>query len=154
VTYFFQIIPMDAESHNSWDPSEIVEYHPADLSCVVKWIKVRKEQIWDNYYLVRDPVENVTSYEVYKSDWADMTDARLVWNLTWTRFQYLFDKDAKKDEYAYYQVQAICLDWTSVIVDKAQKVKVWPVENMLLIIIISIFVYSLYKLHKISDEQI
>lgn len=152
-TYYFQIIPMDAESHNSWEPSEIVEYHSDDLSCIVKGIKVRKEQIWDNYYLVRDPVENVTSYEVYKSDWADMTDARLVWNLTWTRFQYLFDKDATKDEYAYYQVQAICADWTTIIVDKAQKVKVWPIENMLLIIIISIFVYSLYRLHKISDER-
>ena len=100
-TYYFQIIPVDAESHNSWEPSEIVEYKPETLSCVVKWIKVRKEQIWDNHYLVRDPVENVTSYEVYKSDWADMTDARLVWNLTGTRFQYLFDKDAQKDEYAY-----------------------------------------------------
>ena len=153
ILYYFQIIPMDAESHNSWDPSEVVEYHPTSVSCVVKGIKVRKEQIWDNYYLVRDPVENVSSYEVYKSDWADMTDARLVWHLTWTRFQYLFDKDAKKDEYAYYQVQAICLDWTSIIVDKAQKVKVWPVENMLLIIIISIFVYSLYRLQKISDEM-
>lgn len=151
--YHFQIIPMDADSHNSWDPSEIVTYRPASISCVVKWIKVRKEQIWDNYYLVWDPIENVTSYEVYRSDWADMTDARLVWNLTWTRFQYLFDKDAQKDEYAYYQVEAICADWTSIIVDKAQRVKVWPVENTLLVLIISIFVYSLYRLNKISDRD-
>ena len=152
--YYFQIVPMDADSHNSGDPSEIVEYRPAAASCVVKWIKVRKEQIGDNYYLVWDPVENVTSYEVYRSDWADMTDARLVWSLTGTRFQYLFDKDAQKDEYAYYQVQAICADWTSIIVDKAQRVKVWPVENTLLVLIISIFVYSLYRLNKISDRDI
>lgn len=152
--YYFQIIPMDNEFHNSWEPTEIMEYHhQAVQPCIVKWIKVRKEQIGDNYFLVWDPVENVTSYEVYKSDWADMTDARLVWNLTWTRFQYLFDKDAKKEEYAYYQVQAICKDWTSVIVDKAQKVQVWPVENTLLILIISIFIYSLYRLHKLSDRD-
>lgn len=59
----------------------------------------------------------------------------------------------KKEEYAYYQVQAICKDWTSVIVDKAQKVQVWPVENTLLILIISIFIYSLYRLHKLSDRD-
>lgn len=153
-SYYFQIIPMDSEAHNSGDPSEIVEYHSAAITCIVKWIKVRKEQIWDNHYLVWDPVANVTLYEVYKSDWADMTDARLVWSLTGTRFQYLFDKDATKDEYAYYQVQAICPDWTTVIIDKAQKVKVWPVENILLIIIISIFIYSLYRLHKISDREV
>lgn len=153
--YYFQIVPMDIELHNSGEPTEIIEYyHQSTQPCVVKWIKVRKEQIWDNYYLVWDPIENVTSYEVYRSDWADMTDARLVWNLTWTRFQYLFDKDAKKEEYAYYQVQAICKDWTSVIVDKAQKVQVWPVENTLLIIIISVFIYSLYRLHKLSDRDI
>lgn len=153
-SYFFQIIPIDtSDSHKIWEASEIVEYHPAALSCVVKWIKVTTEQIWDNYYLVWDPVENAISYEVYKSDRADMTDARLVWNLTGTRFQYLYDKDAIKDEYAFYQVQAICPDWNNVIVDKAQKVKVWPVENLLLIVIISIFVYSLFRLHKISDKE-
>lgn len=152
-TYFFQIVPMDLESHKSWDPSDIVEYRPATLSCVVKWIKVRKEQIWDNYYLIRDPVENAIAYEVYRSDWADMTDSRLVWSLTGTRFQYLFNPDAEKDEYAYYQVEAICPDWKNVVVDEAQKVKVWPVENMLLVIVISIFVYSLYRLNKISDEN-
>lgn len=152
-TYFFQIIPMDLESHKSWEPSDIIEYRPASLACVVKWIKVRKEQIWDNYYLIWDPVENAIAYEVYRSDWADMTDSRLVWSLTGTRFQYLFNPDAEKDEYAYYQVEAICPDWKNVIVDKAQKVKVWPIENMLLVIVISIFVYSLYRLNKISDEN-
>ena len=152
-TYYFQIIPQDENSHTSWDPSDVVEYRPSALACVVKWIKVVTEKIWDNYYLVRDPVENAISYEVYRSDWADMTDARLVWSLTGTRFQYLYNPDATKDEYAFYQVQAICPDWKSVVVDKAQKVKVWPVENILLIIIISIFVYSLYRLNKISDDN-
>lgn len=153
ISYFFQIIPQDAESHTSWDPSEIVEYHASILPCVVKWIKVTTEKIWDNYYLVRDPVENAISYEVYRSDWADMTDSRLVWNLTGTRFQYLYNPDVTRDEYAYYQVQAICPDGQNMVVDKAQKVKVWPVENILLIIVLSIFVYSLYKLNRISDDN-
>lgn len=153
-TYYFQITPLDEESHKSWEPSEIVEYiYSALLPCVVKWIKVTTEHIWDNYYLIRDPVENAVSYEVYKSDWADMTNSRLVGSLTGTRFQYLFDPTAQKDQYAYYQVQAICPDGNNVKVDNAKEVKVWPLENTLLVIIISIFVYSMYRLNKISDRD-
>ena len=151
-TYYFQIVPQDNEAHTSWDPSDIVEYRAEALSCVVKWIKVKTERIWDNYYLVRDPVENAIAYEVYRSDWADMTDSRLVWSLTGTRFQYLYNPDATTDEYAFYQVQALCPDWKTLVVDQAQKVKVWPMENILLVIIISIFIYSLYRLNRISDE--
>lgn len=152
VTYYFQISPLDSDSHTSWDPSEIVEYHAASQPCIVKWINVKTEKIWDNYYLVWDPVENVRRYEVYRSDRADMTDSRKVWDLTWTRFQYLYDENATKDEYAYYQVQAICSDGSNVVIDKAQKVKVWPFENTLLVIIISVFVYSIYRLHKFWEE--
>jgi len=153
-TYYFQIIPIDEESHKSWEPSEIVEYiYNALLPCVVKWINVTTEHIWDNYYLVRDPVENAISYEVYKSEWADMTNSRLVWSLTGTRFQYLFDPTAQTDQYAYYQVQATCPDGNSVKIDSAKEVKVWPLENTLLVVIISIFVYSMYKLNKISDRD-
>lgn len=153
-TYYFQIIPIDEESHKSWEPSEIVEYiYSALLPCVVKWIKVTTEHIWDNYYLIRDPVENAIAYEVYKSEWADMTNSRLVGSLTGTRFQYLFDPTAKTDQYAYYQVQAICPDGNNVKIDDAKEVKVWPLENTLLVIIISIFVYSMYKLNKISDRD-
>ncbi len=152
VTYYFQISPLDSDSHTSWDPSEIVEYHAASQPCIVKWINVKTEKIWDNYYLVWDPVENVRRYEVYRSDRADMTDSRKVWDLTWTRFQYLYDENATKDEYAYYQVQAICSDGSNVVIEKAQKVKVWPFENTLLVIIISVFVYSIYRLHKFWEE--
>ena len=148
--YYFQILPLDDLSHSSWDPSEIVEYNPAamEVSCVVKWIIVKSEKIWDKYFLIWDAVENVTKYEIYRSDWEDMSDIKKVWETTDTRFEYFFDKYAEKDQYAYYQVQAICWDWSSITIDQAQKVKVWPFENTLLIIIITLFLYSIYKLYR------
>ena len=149
-TYYFQISPLDDESHSSWEPSSIVEYNPQETkhSCVVQWITVKSEKIWDKYFLLRDEVENATKYEIYRSDWEDMSDKKLVWETTETKFEYFFDKYAEKDQYAYYQVQAICSDGTNVTVDKAQKVQVWPFENTILIIIITLFLYAVYKLYR------
>ena len=108
--------------------------------------KIRK--IWDKYFLVRDEVENATKYEIYRSDWEDMSDKKLVWETTETRFEYFFDKYAEKDQYAFYQVQAICADGSNVAIDNAQKVQVWPFENTMLIIIITLFLYAVYKLYR------
>jgi len=148
--YYFQVLPLDSWLHASGEPSEVVEYNPKEVyaSCVVKWILVKSEKIWDKYFLVWDPAENVTKYEIYRSDWEDMSDMKKVWETTGTRFEYFFDRYAEKDQYAYYQVQAICSDGGNVIIDEAQRVKVGPFENTLLIIIITIFVYSIYRLYR------
>ncbi len=151
--YYFQILPLDDWLHASWEPSEIVEYNPKEVysSCVVKWIIVTSEKIWDKYYLTRDDVENVTKYEIYKSDREDMSDMKKVWETTETRFEYNFNKYAESDQYAYYQVEAICSDWSTVTIDEAKEVKVWPIENTLLVIIIALFFYSIYRLYKTTD---
>ncbi|MCK9466999.1 MAG: fibronectin type III domain-containing protein [Candidatus Absconditabacterales bacterium] len=149
-TYYFQISPLDDESHSSGEPSSIVEYNPQETkhSCVVQGITVKSEKIGDKYFLLRDEVENATKYEIYRSDWEDMSDKKLVGETTETKFEYFFDKYAEKDQYAYYQVQAICSDGTNVTVDKAQKVQVGPFENTILIIIITLFLYAVYKLYR------
>lgn len=149
-TYYFQITPLDDKSHSSWEPSSVVEYNPEEIkaSCIVQWIEVKSEKIWDKYFLVRDEVENATKYEIYRSDWEDMSDKKLVWETTETRFEYFFDKYAEKDQYAFYQVQAICADGSNVAIDNAQKVQVWPFENTMLIIIITLFLYAVYKLYR------
>ena len=149
-TYYFQITPMDNSLHASWDPSEIFEFNPEKMyhTCVIKWISVKSEKIWDKYYLVRSPVDYATSYQIYRSDWEDMSSMNLVWETTWTRFEYYFDKTSESDQYAYYQVQAICEDGSVAIIDDAQKVKVWPFENMMLILIITAFIYCIYRLYR------
>lgn len=148
--YYFQILPLDSLLHASGEPSEVIEYNPKEIysSCIVKWIIVESEKIWDKYFLVWDAVENVTKYEIYRSDWEDMSNMKKVWETTETRFEYFFDRYAEKDQYAYYQVQAICSDGSNVVIDEAQKVKVGPFENTLLIIIITMFGYSIYRLYK------
>ncbi len=148
--YYFQILPLDEGLHASGEPSEIVEYNPMEVysSCVVKWIILSSEKIWDKYYLTRWDVENVTKYEVYKSDREDMSDKKKVWEVEEARFEYPFNRYAEQDEYAYYEIQAICSDGTNVTIDEAKKVKVWPFENTILIIIITLFLYSMFRLYR------
>ncbi|MEI7920040.1 MAG: hypothetical protein WCH65_08000 [bacterium] len=43
---------------------------------------------------------------------------------TGTMFEYPFNKFAKKDQYAYYLVEAICKDGTSLKVDNVKKIHV------------------------------
>ncbi|HKL44406.1 MAG TPA: fibronectin type III domain-containing protein [Candidatus Absconditabacterales bacterium] len=151
--YYFQILPLDDGLHASGEPSEIVEYNPKEVysSCVVKGIIVTSEKIGDKYYLTRDDVENVTKYEIYKSDREDMSDMKKVGETTETRFEYNFNKYAESDQYAYYQVEAICSDGSTVTIDEAKEVKVGPIENTLLVIIIALFFYSIYRLYKTTD---
>jgi hypothetical protein len=148
--YYFQILPLDESLHSSGEPSEIIEYNPKEIqsSCVVKWIILSSEKIWDNYYLTRDDVENVTKYEIYKSDREDMSNKKKVWETTESRFEYPFNKYAEQDEYAYYEIQAICSDWVAISLENVKKVKVWPFENTILIIIITLFLYSMFRLYR------
>lgn len=151
--YYFQILPLDEWLHSSGEPSEVVEYNPKEVysSCVVKWIVVSSEKIGDKYYLTRDNVENVSKYEIYKSDREDMSDMKKVWETTGTRFEYSFNRYAEQDQYAYYQVQAVCSDGSNIVIDEAKEIKVWPFENTLLIIIITLFLYSMYRLHRTAE---
>jgi len=151
--YYFQILPLDMSLNAAGNASEIVEYNPKDVysSCVVKWITLSSEKIWDKYYLTRDTVDNTTKYEIYKSEWEDMSQKKKVWESTGTMFEYPFNRYAEQDEYAYYEVQAICSDGTNVTLENVKKVKVWPFENTILIIIITLFLYSIYRLYRTVD---
>lgn len=151
--YYFQIIPMDMESHASWTPSEVFEYNPEAVyaKCVIQGITVKSEKIWDKYYLIRDPVENAVSYQIYRSDWQDMSSKTMVWETEETRFEYYFNPNAESDQYAYYQIQATCADGSNVVIDDVEKVKVWPFENIIIIFVITWFVYCIYRLYRTID---
>lgn len=153
--YYFQIIAMDMDSHASGSPSDIFEYNPDTVyaSCVIQWVVVKSEKIWDKYYLIRDPVENAVSYQIYRSDWKDMSSKTMVWETSETRFEYYFNPDAESDQYAYYQIQATCADGSNVMIEDVEKVKVWPFENIILILIVTWFVYCIYRLYRTIDVQ-
>ena len=72
---------------------------------------------------------------------------------TGTMFEYPFNKLAKKEEYAYYVVQAVCKDGTNLKLDTVKKVQVGPVENVLLFLIMSAFLYSMYRLYMYATKE-
>jgi hypothetical protein len=158
-TYYFQIYPLDINWNTIGTPSEIVEAQPwhlaSDTSCIVKNITVWTQKIWDKRYLVRDAVINATKYIVYRSEYSTETTANMnkVWETTDNKFYYPFDNFATKNEYAYYIVEAECADGNSVKLDNVKKVQVWPVENMILFIVISLFFYSVYKLYSFTKND-
>lgn len=168
--YYFQVIPLNAENIADGIPSEIMEFmmpistgagpdlialsgaefdHPsAELpTCVVKNIKVATQKIWNKYYLVWDRVDNATKYLIYKSDYADNTDKAFVGETELTRFEYPFDKTSEEDVYAYYTVEALCADGNKALLTEAQKVKVGPIEDMMLILTMTTLGYLLYRLY-------
>ncbi|MEI7563147.1 MAG: hypothetical protein WCJ39_05805 [bacterium] len=125
--YYFQITPLDAQEQILGKPSAITEAVVGDaISCVVKGIIVSDQQIGDKHYLVRSGVQNVDTYVIYRSEFetSDTSKMQKVGETTGTMFEYPFNKLAKKDEFAYYIVQANCKDGTNLKLDTVKKVKV------------------------------
>lgn len=154
-TYYFQITPLDANETAIWTPSSVVNtLVGSDLSCVVKDITVVSQKIWDKYYLTRSGVENADKYIVYRSDFetSDSSKMQKVGETTGTMFEYPFNKATKKEQYAFYLVEAACKDGTNLKIDNAKKIQVWPVENILLFIVIALFGYCVYKLYRYSND--
>lgn len=150
VIYYFKITPLNADLSPLWAASNIVSFDASWPTCTVQNIIILDEKIWDKHYLVRSGVENVDKYIVYRSDFetSDVSKMKKVWETTGAKFEYPFNKFSKKDEYAFYVVQALCKDWTEIKIDNVKKVQVWPVENILLVVMFSIFAYSLYRLYQ------
>lgn len=177
--YFFKIQPLNIQNIADGLPSDVLEFtmpiaswtgpnqtalsasglemtpdHPTAAlpTCVVKNIKVSTQKIGNKYYLVRNKIENATKYLVYKSDFADNSDKSFLGETELTRFEYPFDKTSKEDIYAYYTVEALCADGNKAVLTEAQKVKVGPVEDMMLILTLTMLGYLIYRLYSYREE--
>lgn len=177
--YFFKIQPLSIQNIADGLPSDVLEFtmpiaswtgpnqtalsasglemtpdHPTAAlpTCVVKNIKVSTQKIGNKYYLVRNKIENATKYLVYKSDFADNSDKSFLGETELTRFEYPFDKTSKEDVYAYYTVEALCADGNKAVLTEAQKVKVGPVEDMMLILTLTMLGYLIYRLYSYREE--
>jgi hypothetical protein len=97
---------------------------------------------------------NIEKYIVYRSEFetSEISKMQKVGETTGTMFEYPFNKLSKKEGYAYYQVEGICKDGTTLKVDNVKKIVVGPAENILLIILISLFGYTIYKLYGYSKN--
>lgn len=116
-------------------------------TCVVKNIQFGTKKIGNKYYLTRNKVKNVEKYLVYRSDFADGSNKQFVGETEVPRFEYPFDTTAEEDIYAYYSVEAICTDGKKFVVANAEKVKVGPLEDMMLILACTFLFYLMYKLY-------
>lgn len=154
-TYYFQITPLNEEGEEIGEPSEVTSTKIGeDISCIVLGINVTGTKIGDKYYLVRSAVNNIEKYVIYRADFEtnDTEKMQKVGETTGTMFEYPFNANSKKKEYAYYLVEGICKDGTSIKIDSAKKIQVGPAENILLIILISLFGYTIYKLYEYSKH--
>jgi hypothetical protein len=67
-------------------------------------------------------------------------------------FEYPFNKTSKKEAYAYYLIQWVCKDGTALNIDSVKKIQTGPAENIILIVLISLFGYTIYKLYGFSKN--
>ncbi len=153
--YYFQITPLDSAGNPSGTASEITEATIGEaISCVVVGIKVTDQQIGEKHYLVRTAVNNIEKYIIYRSEFetSEVSNMQKVGETTGVMFEYPFNKLAKKESYAYYLVEGVCKDGTTLKIDNVKKITVGPAENILLVILISLFAYTIYRLYGFSKN--
>lgn len=154
-TYYFRVTPLDLNNNPTGTPSEVTETKIGEeTNCVVVGIKITTGQIGDKYYLIRSGVNNVEKYIVYRSDFeaSESSQMQKVGETTGTMFEYPFNPNTKQYKYSYFIVEAVCKDGTNLKIDSTKKIVVGPAENILLVILISIFGYVIYKLYGYSKN--
>ena len=67
------------------------------------------------------------------------------------KFPYPFDPQAQAEAYAYYAVIAVCQDGTSLQLGATQKVKVGPMSNIMLVLLVTMMIFGIYRMRKVSN---
>ncbi len=153
--YYFQITPLDSNGNPIGTASEITQAKVGEaISCIVVGIIVSTQQIGDKYYLTWTGVANIDKYVIYRSEFetSDTASMQKVGETTGAMFEYPFNKFSKKNLYAYYLVEWVCKDGTNLKIDSVKKLQVGPAENILLVIMISLFGYTIYKLYGYAKD--
>ncbi len=159
--YYFQITPLNEEEKKNGNSSPIIEYifwwntSEKNTNCVISNITVKKETIDGENYLVWTASENIEKYEIYRIDVANskttISDMEKIGETKDTKFAYPFDFNSKEEKYAYYAIQGICKNGQKIQIGNIEKVKVGPFDNLLIILILSGLVFSMYKLYTIDN---
>jgi len=102
--------------------------------------------------LVWDKVDDVKEYIIYRSEFqvSLLTQMQEIARTKDTSYHYPFDRTTKNKEYAYFAVEAICEWGGKAALDDIKKVQVWPVTNMLALIILTILWYGLWRVYYFS----
>jgi len=103
---------------------------------------------WSKYYLTRSPVANAKKYLVYRQETRPgaLSEMRLVWETNDPMFEYPFDPSASADQYAWYAVEAVCDHSSATQLWDFTKVKVWPEETALMILLTILLLRGMRKM--------
>lgn len=151
-TIKFIITKPQPGQENTWNANTDPTWVSIKPRCIVENISTRTTKIWDNYYLIRDKIENVSKYIVYSSTMPDGSDKMKVYETTDTSYQYPFDKTSEEDKFAYFWIVWICDDGQELELTGATKVQVWPAENFFLLLCMTFLIYSGIKLFRQTEE--
>lgn len=122
-------MPLDQSRAPIGTSSEVVQATIGEeIGCTVVGIVVTTGQIGDKYYLMRSGVTNIEKYIIYRSEFetSDMTQMQKVGETTGTVFEYPFNPTpaSRQYKYAYYLVEGVCKDGTTIKIDNAKKITV------------------------------
>ncbi len=148
IDYYAKVYPLNTNWDVEWEPSQIALVEVGMMgspSCNVSWIKISTQVINWKYYLVWDDVEGADKYEVFMADseTTNISDMEKIWETTNTKFEHPFDPESEEEIYKWYSIKANC-DWQLAKIDWIEKVKVWPLSDLFLFLIIAMFVYLSY----------
>ncbi len=160
-SYYVQVSPVDQNGSLIGEPSDVILIEPGKWSapvCKVEGLVVITRKIADKYYLTWDKIEGADRYIVYRSDVPvpegnGIIGMQKVGETSETRFEYPFDPMAEQDTYAYYAVVAMCSDGNALQIGDTNKVKVWPMQNLFFMLLISGLFFGLYKLNVLGRKN-
>lgn len=160
-TYFFKIYPQDTNGNDLGAASDIVQVWPIQNNiktasvCIIDNIQLSSKQIGDAHYITWNQAPWAVKYDVYRSE--KQTDNILemvkVGETVETQFEYPFDPNASQELYAYYRVKGICADNKTVKLSNVKEVKVGPKENIMMLMLIGLIVYSIFQLKSIKRSS-
>lgn len=152
-TVYVQVFPVDVNGAVNGEPSPVaivqwVTGVAAAATCYPGSIVLKTKKVDEQYYLYRQPVPNAKSYTIYRRDTKpnSVQEMTKVGETTETMFAYPFDPNAEADQYAWYAVEATCDNNDQKIVDAIKKVKVGPVDTLIVLMLVAFLLFGLRRL--------
>lgn len=144
------------------DDGNVQDWDTCSASCKISsaecdtWGIVISTKIeWWKYYLTWSPVTSAQKYLVYRQESRPgaLSEMRLVWETNDPMFEYPFDPNANSDQYAWYAVEAVCDHSSAAQLWDFTKVKVWPEETILMILLTILLLRGMRKMSSSSIDR-
>ncbi len=133
--------------------TEVEQEHMADdslPSCDPYGIPLHTKKVNGKYYIYWKPVQNAKEYIIYRADQAvdAISQMTVVTKTEETMFEYPFDPYSEVDVWARYAVEAVCANDDQKQVGDMTPVKVGPEDTLLLVVVASFLIFSIWRLVK------